>query len=127
MADSIPGSACLTSLATLTVFAFGAFVICSPMVCLPLVLVMVSAGTETTCTVPSWPMVAGALRAVVAPETDEEPAAAAAAEDVEAEPEPPAAAGDEVAEPAALEDGAPPAGMTVRFEIWSRLVSEPET
>src|SRR5207302_9931012 len=97
MADSIPGSACLTSLATLTVFAFGALVICSPMVCLPLVLVMVSAGTETTCTAPSWPIVAGALRAVVAPEADEEPAAAAAAaEDVGAEPEPPAAARDEV-------------------------------
>src|SRR6202011_2596238 len=120
MADSIPGSTCLTSLATFTVFAFGALVICSPMVCLPLVLVMVSAGTETTCTVPSWPIVAGAPRAVVAPEVDAEPAAAAAAaEDAAAAPGPPAAAGDEVeAEPAPLEDERPPAGVTVRFEIW---------
>src|SRR5438132_13305361 len=95
MDDSMPGSACLTSLATFTVFAFGALVTCSPIVCLPFVRVMVSAGTETICTVPSWLIVAGALRAAAAPEVDEEPAAAAAAgEDVEAEPEPPAPGGE---------------------------------
>src|ERR1700730_18394745 len=81
----MPGRACFTSFATLTVFAFGPFVICSPMVCLPLVRVMVSAGTETICTVPSCPMVAGEVRsAVVAVDAadpvvlpdEEEPAAA---------------------------------------------------
>jgi hypothetical protein len=79
--------------------------------------------------VPSWPIVAGAVRAAVAPEVGAEPAAeAAAAEDVEAEPEPPAPAGEELeAEPAALDEEMPPPGVTVRFEIWSRPVSDLET
>ena len=39
----------LTSLATVTVLAFGPLMICRPMLGLPLVRVIVSAGTETTC------------------------------------------------------------------------------
>src|SRR3989442_15579664 len=114
----MPGSACLTSLATLTVFAFGAFDTCSPIVGLPLVRVMVSAGTETIWTVPSWPTVAGDVRTAAAPDDAAEPAVVAE----------PAVAPDGEPEPVvAPEGGGEPAGVTVRFEIWARGGRDPET
>ena len=50
---SIPGIAFHTSLATVTVFVFGPLTMRRPMLSLPLVRVIVSAGTDTTATVPS--------------------------------------------------------------------------
>ena len=60
IADSMPGRAARTSLATVTVLALGPLMIRKPMLNLPLVRVIVSAGTETTCTVPSWSILTGA-------------------------------------------------------------------
>jgi hypothetical protein len=102
------------------VFAFGAFDTCSPIVGLPLVRVMVSAGTETIWTVPSWPTVAGEVRTAVVPDDDAEPAVAP-----EDAPEPAVAPDGEPEPVVAPDDGREPAGVTVRFEIWSRLVSDP--
>ena len=59
IADWRPGSAFLTSLATVTVLAFGPLLTWRPMVSLPSVRVTVSAGTETSWTVPSCPTLTG--------------------------------------------------------------------
>src|SRR5216683_1680148 len=63
MAFRISGSAALISLATATVLASGAFITLRPTLGLPLVRVMVSAGTATSATVPrSWMAAAGPTR-----------------------------------------------------------------